>query len=288
MHYLQSAPSEFPWQNNLSHVDSRIQTGGIQICIGYTHRPTFIMTMQKHLSHLIILIITVCLASSCKKAVVRHANRPSAGSGPGAQVLVDASKDGGAWWAPQAAPFDAAKPHRGTALVNYIKRLGYSVKELEGSTTITKELLQQYKFVIRAGGDAGYSPSEMEAYRVFLKSNTTLLLITVPQQNSPTDQLSIFLGLQFQGSYTGTITSFNGHSITAGVSSLDYTSGSVILKPDSTVITSLAYFSNASIQNATAMGILNYPGCRIVFLGDLNGISLLPQPLTDNLMRWLL
>ena len=218
----------------------------------------------------------------------RHENAPlPAGSGPGVLVLVDASRDGGLWWAPQVFPFDAAKPHRGTALVNYLKHAGFSVKELEGGATVTKELLQQYKFVIRAGGDGGYSSSEMEAYRLFLRNNSALLLINSPQQSFPSDQLSLFLGLQFEGSYSGTITTFNTHAITSGVTSLDYTSGSVILKPDSNAVTTLAYFSNASVQNATAMGILHYPGCRIVFVGDLNGLELLPQPLTDNLIRWL-
>ena len=242
--------------------------------------------MRKHSFYLIILIIACCLASSCNKTV-RHTNNLPGGSGPGAQVLVDASRDGGIWWAPQVGPFDAAKPHAGTALANYIKHLGYSVKELEGGAVITKELLHQYKFVIRAGGDGGYSPSEMDAYSVFLKSNTALLFINGPQRNSLSDQLALFLGLQFEGSYTGTITTFKGHSITAGVSSLDYTGGSVILKPDSNVVNSLAYFSNGAVHNATAMGILNYPGCHIVFLGDASALELVPQPLTDNLFRWL-
>jgi len=243
--------------------------------------------MQKHLSSLIIIIITVCLASSCKKAVVRHTNSLPAGSGPGAQVLVDASRDGGIWWSPQVGPYDPDKPHAGAALINYVKHLGYSVKELEVGAVITRELLQQYKFVIRAGGDGSYSPAEIDAYRVFLRSNTAMLLINGPQRNAPTDQLALYLGLKFEGPYTGTITAFTGHPITAGVSSLNYTAGSVIFKPDSTVVTSLAYFSNASFQNATALGILSYPGSRIVFVGDVNALELVSQPLTDNLFRWL-
>ncbi len=244
--------------------------------------------MKKQLFYLLITIITTSLASSCKKSLVRENNVGiAAGSGPGSTVLVDASRDGGFWWAPQVFPFDATKPHKGTALVNYLKHLGFSVKELEGGANVTKELLQQYKYVIRAGSDGGYSSAEMDAYRLFLRNNTSLLLINSPQQSFPSDQLSLFLGLQFEGSYSGTITTFNTHAITAGVSSLDYIAGSVILKPDSNAITTLAYFNNASVQNAAAMGILHYPGCKIVFVGDLNGLELLPQPLTDNLIRWL-
>ena len=244
--------------------------------------------MRKQLFHLVILLISLSVAASCKKGLVRQSNTGlPAGSGPGAQVLVDASRDGGIWWSPQAGPFDAGKPHKGTAIVNYLKHLGYSVRELEPGTIITKELLSQYRFAVRAGGDGGYSPSEMEAYRLFLRNNTALLLINGPQQNVSSDQLALYLGLQFEGAYTGTITQFNAHAITAGVSSLDYKGGSVIVKPNSSAITSLAYFSNASVQNATAMGILHYPGSRIVFVGNLDGLELLPEPLTGNLIRWL-
>jgi len=244
--------------------------------------------MKKLLFYFLITIITVAHASSCKKSLVRQNNVGiPAGSGPGAAVLVDASRDGGIWWSPQVFPFDPSKPHRGTGLANYLKHLGYSVKELEPGTTITKDFLKQYKFIIRAGGDGGYSPDEMEAYRLFLRNNSAMLLINGPQQSFPNDQLSLFLGLKFEGSYTGTITTFNTHAITAGVSSLDYVAGSVILKPDSNAVTTLAYFNNASIQNATAMGILHYPGSRIVFVGDPDGLELLVQPLTDNLIRWL-
>ena len=237
---------------------------------------------------LLYCIIIVCLGASCGKGVVRHENYSvPAGSGPGAQILVDATRDGGAWWEPQVYPFDATKPHNGSAIVNYLKHQGYSVKELEPGASITKELLGKYRFVIRTGGDGAYSPGEMDAYKFFLRNNTSLLLISSPQKNYPTDQLSLFLGLQFEGSYTGKITTFNGHTITAGVSSLDYVAGSVILKPDASVVTALAIFNNGSVQNATAMGVLNYPGCRIVFIGNLNALESLPQPLTDNLFRWL-
>ena len=237
---------------------------------------------------LLYFLIIVCLGSSCKKALVRQTNISfPAGSGPGIAVLVDASRDGGIWWAPQVSPFDASKPHQGSALVNYLKHQGYSVKELEPSAIITKELLEQHRYVIRAGGDGIYSTAEMDAYRSFLTKPNSLLLFNDQQQNISNDELSSLLGLQFEGSYTGTITTFNAHPITAGVSSLDYMGGSVILHTDPNTITTLAFFNNATIKNATALGILHHPTCRIVFVGDLNGLELLPQPLTDNLIRWL-
>ena len=249
---------------------------------------TFILDHKSCMkAHLFYCIIIICLGSSCQKTV-RHSNVSlSSGPGPGVAILVDASRDGGDWWEPQVFPFDATKPHQGSALVNYLKQQGYPVKELEPGTSITKELLGQYRFMIRAGGNGIYSTSEMEAYRSIFTKPISLLLINDHQQNFPNDQLSSFLGLQFEGSYTGTITTFNPHPITAGVSSLDYSGGSVILNIDPNTITPLAFFNNATIKNGIAMGILHHPSSRIVFIGDLNGLELAPQPLTDNLFRWL-
>lgn len=46
------------------------------------------------------------------------------------RVLVDASKDGGVWWFPQADSFDPGEGHQGKALADHLRRLGYEVTEL--------------------------------------------------------------------------------------------------------------------------------------------------------------
>lgn len=42
-------------------------------------------------------------------------------------VLVDASRDGGAWWSPQGEKGDYKQPHQGETLANYLRAIGYSV-----------------------------------------------------------------------------------------------------------------------------------------------------------------
>src|SRR3954453_17646048 len=46
-------------------------------------------------------------------------------------ILVDASKDGGTWWFPQAPPFfsDLAD-HQGKAIADYLRSVGYQIDEL--------------------------------------------------------------------------------------------------------------------------------------------------------------
>jgi len=202
-------------------------------------------------------------------------------------ILIDASRDGGVWWFPQVTPFNADEPHQGTALANYLKGMGYKVEELGGGKTITMEILQRFKYVIRAVGDGSYTSAEMQAYMQFLKGNNALLLFNDHLKNFPNDQLSDFLGLKFEGAYDGPVYTVNNHPITAGVTHVNYIVGSVIVKPDPDKVTVLGYCSYANIKNAAAMGILNHPSCRIFFIGDMNGLEQLPQPFTDNLINWL-
>ena len=113
-----------------------------------------------------------------------------------------------------------------------------------------------------------------------------MLLIQDHLANSANDQLSVELGLAFEGSYTGTLNSFSQHAVTVGATPLPYIAGSVIFNPDPAKITALATLT-ANGTNAVAMGIVKHPTSRIFFIGDLNGIEAIPQPLTSNLISWL-
>jgi hypothetical protein len=46
------------------------------------------------------------------------------------RVLIDASKDGGLWWFPQAGTFDAAQYHQGKAFAHSLRQDGAEVVEL--------------------------------------------------------------------------------------------------------------------------------------------------------------
>ena len=247
-------------------------------------------------SAIILSVLTVLLLSCTKEPSLLSNADPTTGNFPKSaanpplskSILVDASKDGGVWWFPQssATGFSFSNDHQGKNLADYLRSLGYQVDELPRGTTITTEVLNKYENVIRAAAFGSYSAAEMAAYKSFLSGNKSLFLIQDHLANSANDQLSVELGLAFEGSYTGTLNSFSQHAVTVGATPLPYIAGSVIFNHDPAKITALATLT-ANGTNAVAMGIVKHPTSRIFFIGDLNGIEAIPQPLTSNLISWL-
>src|SRR5688572_8830434 len=158
-------------------------------------------------------------------------------------ILVDASRDGGVWWSPQAGGFSPDAPHQGKALADYLRSLGFTVKELPRGHHVTWADLKPYKRVIRAVGFGRYTPQEIAAYDSLLNQSASLLLLADHLQNSSNDNLSAHLGLHFIGSQTGHITQLASHPTTAGVSTLPYIAGSIIVQPDPNSITILGYWA---------------------------------------------
>lgn len=264
------------------------------------------------------LLIVASLLLSCNKTELPAAGSGNAASNPGSvytaptgspagvtgqyglpanppsnSILVDASRDGGVWWFPQGpgTGYNASANHQGKALVDYLRSKGYIVDELPRGAVITTELLNKYNKVIRAAAFFSYSTQEIEAYQSFLSRPSSLFLISDHLQNTVNDGLSAYLGLMFEGSHWGPITSFQSHPVTAGVSSVNFIAGSVIRNWDASKITVLG---SINIQSGGgegtmvgAMGIVNHPSSRIFFIGDLNGIEQVPQPFTSNIVKWL-
>lgn len=209
-----------------------------------------------------------------------------------ATILIDASKDGGVWWYPQSAAtgFVATNNHQGKKLADYFRSLGFKVDEIGRGTIITNDLLRNYNNIIRAGGFGNYTPDEIAAYETFLSRSSSLLLLQDHLTNFPNDQLSASLGAVFTGVQAGTVTSFESHPITTGVSSFPFMMGSVIRNPDPTKMTilgSIVTTIGGETSNTGVMGVLHHPTSRIFFIGDTNGIETIPQPFTLNLIKWL-
>jgi hypothetical protein len=123
-----------------------------------------------------------------------------------------------------------------------------------------------------------------------------------PVEDFGSDGLADQLGLAFEGIARGAVTRFAGHPVTEGVTSLDYpAAGAAIVAPEKNpAIQVLGWLSPNSFLDlnddgrpdpgepygAAAMGVLWGRTARITFLGEINGIEQLPQPLTDNLVTW--
>ena len=188
--------------------------------------------------------------------------------------------------------FSSNADHQGKQLADYFRSQGYEVFELPRGTTITDDLLNQYDKVIRAGGFGTYTSSEITAYDHFINRTSSLILLQDHLLNHPNDNLSGHLGVQFAGGLGGTITEFTSNPITAGVTSLSYIFGSVVINATkNTTMTILGSFDSSvsfgGISSPAVMGILNsYPDCRIFFMGDVNALETLPQPFVNNLIQW--
>ena len=217
--------------------------------------------------------------------------------------MVDASKDGGVWWFPQGAGFSEDADHQGQAFANYLRSLGFHVDELPRGEIITDQLLEKYSRIIRVAAFFPYADSEIEAYKKFLERPGAILLLQDHLSYATNDRLSELLGLSFSGAVNGLITNYTSHEITAGIDNLSYIAGAVVTNANSnpnivalgsldrnsyTVLNNADPFSGPIDADPVVMGLVtNFPNTRIFFLGDTNGIEMLPQPLTRNLVNWL-
>ena len=96
------------------------------------------------------------------------------------------------------------------------------------------------------------------------------------------DVLAEALGIPLSGNITNAITTFTPHAVTTGVVSVPFLAGSC-----------LAGGSNPAIQvlgrRPTGEGVMGVPAkgnAKVFFIGDVNGIQLVPQPLVQNLVAW--
>jgi hypothetical protein len=218
------------------------------------------------------------------------------------RVLVDASRDGGLWWAPQSGPFDPANAHQGKLLADYLRAHGYLVDELPRASTVTSVLLQPYDIVMRAGAVGAYAPAEIAAYQGYVQGGGRLLLLADHMANAPADGVAESFGIQFGGVTRGVnqMTRYLPHPITAGVGVLPYQVGSAVLKSPalarlvgSLSTTSFLDLNNngtrdpAEPQGPNVLGVMSSGKGRIAFCGDVGLWESVPQPLVSNVFAWL-
>lgn len=202
------------------------------------------------------------------------------------RILVDATHDGGTWWFPQIGTYAASQPHQGKALADYLRSVGYIVDELPSNTLITDSILSRYDKVIRAGNFGTYQPSEFDAYDRFINRNSALLFISEHQLQGQPDYLGDRLGINFTGIHYGNVDTYNPHPVTIGALPYYFNAGAIVSNAvNNPRIEVLAYLSGNT--NHPVMGILKGYPSKILFLGEINGLETVPQPLTNNIIKWL-
>lgn len=217
------------------------------------------------------------------------------------RLLVDASRDGGVWWSPQAGPFDPAATHQGKLMADYLRSHGYRVDELPRPSTITSALLQPYDVVVRAVGFGGYTAAEIAAYQSYVQAGGRLLLLADHALHAPADGLAQSFGIQFAGVTRGAnqLTSYAPHPITTGVGAFFYNVGSAVLAypASAQIVGSLSAASyldlnTNGVQDAGepaaphVLGVMTSGMGRIAFCGDTNLWETVPQPLVNNVLAW--
>jgi hypothetical protein len=213
-----------------------------------------------------------------QRVLDQDSNRGCSALAGSSRVVIDASRDGGAWWFPQAGPFSQDAPHQGQALAEYFRSRGFAVDELGRGTILTDEVFLGARAVIRTSGFGHYSAAELEAYRRFLSCPATLVLLA---ERSSGDQLAELLGLTFPDLAFGTITDFVHHPLTQGVTTLPLFGGTTLAAEYPSTVQILARFGGLPI-----MGVVHGQAARVLFLGDVNSLETVPQPFVDNLIAW--
>ena len=218
----------------------------------------------------------------------------------GHMILVDASRDGGTWWFPQAGPFDPDLPHQGKPLADSLRSLGMRADELPRPFTITEEQLNLYDLVIRAVGFGSYSDQEINAYTNYVEQGGQLLLLA---DHSANDGLANSFGLQFTGVTRGDnkLNNYEIHPLTDGVGEIYYHVGSGLstYPPAAQIIGRLSDQSFLDlnyngIRDAgepaapDVLGVMNAGSGAILFCGDINMWETVPQPLINNMLDWFL
>lgn len=204
-------------------------------------------------------------------------------------VLVDASYDGGVWWFPQTAFFSSGQPHQGKAFADYLRSKGYIVTELGRGQRMAPDSMMKYAVIVRAGyyyndRDARYpryTEADLGAYEAYAGCTRTLVMLADYLRDGEKDHLADRFAIPLVGILNGKIDTFTPHALTAGVTELPYIAGSY-----------LASESNPSIQvlgrvgTLAVMGLLTGRPGKVFFIGDTNGIEMMPQPFVDNLLVW--
>jgi hypothetical protein len=226
-------------------------------------------------------------------------------SEPSPLVLVDASRDGGTWWAPQTGPsFSPSSPHQGLALAAHLRSWDFQVAELPRSASPTNQAtLSQARVVIRAGCHGTYSASELQAYLDYVREGGRLLLLSEYLRPGEYDLLSLVFGIVWVGTSQGDniLTFVDEQPIVAGVGSLQYRvgAGAVGWPTEALALGTLSSGTYLDLDGDTerdpsepsggvALGAMEYGKGRLVFCGDTNlfedtaGFLLI-----DRVMDWL-
>jgi hypothetical protein len=143
--------------------------------------------MKSHAFKIIygILAASILLAYPCSMARANDSNQHI-------RALVDASKDGGTWWAGEASKnFNPQLPHQGKSTADDMRSRGWEVTELPRGAVVTSDLLLRFDIVIRPTPFFPYAKDEISAYRQAVAAGVRLLIMGSPGGDALAESFSI-------------------------------------------------------------------------------------------------
>ena len=198
-------------------------------------------------------------------------------------IVVDASKSGGVWWFPQGKDgFDPDQHHQGKPIADYLHSAGWDVVEIARGEDVTNRL-SGAAIVIRTGVFFEYRDSEVRAYRDFVASGGSLLLLQgfVRDENLGKDKVASAFGIEFSGMVrSAKIERWTGHVIGEDLDLVPYQIGSVVTRsPVSTI--PIAFLSNDRL----VMGAIEVGNGKVIFASAVLPLLPVPQPFTERVIR---
>ncbi len=225
----------------------------------------------------------VLIASSCHKKPAAIGSKAGIGAGRQIRAIVDASKDGGAWWFPQAPPsFDVQKPHQGKAVADAMRAKGWDVVELPRGEVITPEKLKGFDIVVRPTSFFPYTKTEVVAYQEAVAAGARLLLMG----SAGGDAVAQGFGLRF--SATNQIASVDKvipDAVTAEMNALEIPWVALTDMPKDAVV--LAWVNTDGSNEMPVLGYANYSVGYILFVGTALGIGNQVESLRGQILTFL-
>jgi hypothetical protein len=230
-----------------------------------------------------LLLLTIFLLTIPSYSIDQYKAESLGSTPPKLKVIIDASKDGGAWWFPQAREgFDPQKEHQGKRLADYLRSSGWEVTEIpRGESPVGK--LNDDSIVVRMNFSEHYDREEAVAYKKFVKNGGRLLLTNgyVREGEEDQDLVARAFGIRFKGTVEAReIKRWGVHRLTNGLKPLPFHVGSIVTRsPKATV--PLAYLDNKRL----VMGIVPYGKGRIIFLSFFYTLLEVHQPFTERIFN---
>lgn len=199
------------------------------------------------------------------------------------KIVVDASKDGGTWWAPQKeGALDPKGEHQGKRLAEYLRSRGWEVEEIGRGEDIS-ERLKGAVIVIRANCASDYKESEVRAYRDFVTGGGSVLLLRgfVREDAANADKVAKEFGITFSKTVkAATIKRWGKLPLTEGLDLLKYNVGSVVTEsPKGTF--PLAYLDDDQLVG----GLVKQGKGKVLFLSTIFALLPVPRAFIDRILN---